>query len=193
MLSCVSPVASHTFYSAHSEVPELTPHSGPDDNTISFAHLDTGPDSQLSGMGPADELAGLNVSAHTSEGFDLSWEIKPPAVYDSLVVECRGSLQTLAVTEERLSGDSTHSRVRGLNASTEYRVTLHGVSGSNRSLLLEAVAVTGTGVSLGAHVDRRPLRSVVMTLFWGGEACLVVLLSCCYGFEERPDSLWSSE
>ena len=167
VLSCVSPVASHTFYSAHSEVPELTPHSGPDDNIISFAHLDTAPDSQLSGMGPADELAGLNVSAHTSEGFDLSWEIKPPAVYDSLVVECRGSLQTLAVREERLSGDSTRSRIRGLNASTEYRVTLHGVSGSNRSLLLEAVAVTGTGVSLGAHVDRRPLRIVVMTLFWG--------------------------
>ncbi|XP_030210620.1 tenascin-like [Gadus morhua] len=142
VLSCVSPVASYTFYSAHSDVPELTPQSGLDDNIISFAHLDTPPDSQLSGMGPADELTGLNVSAHTSDGFDLSWELKPPAAYDSLVVECRGPLQTLAVMEVVLSGNSTRSRIRGLNASTEYRITLHGITGSNGSLLLEAIAVT---------------------------------------------------
>uniref|UniRef100_A0A8C5FEA7 Tenascin C n=1 Tax=Gadus morhua TaxID=8049 RepID=A0A8C5FEA7_GADMO len=141
-VSLSASTASYTFYSAHSDVPELTPQSGLDDNIISFAHLDTPPDSQLSGMGPADELTGLNVSAHTSDGFDLSWELKPPAAYDSLVVECRGPLQTLAVMEVVLSGNSTRSRIRGLNASTEYRITLHGITGSNGSLLLEAIAVT---------------------------------------------------
>ena len=176
VLSCVSPVASYTFYSAHSDVPELTPQSGLDDNIISFAHLDTPPDSQLSGMGPADELTGLNVSAHTSDGFDLSWELKPPAAYDSLVVECRGPLQTLAVMEVVLSGNSTRSRIRGLNASTEYRITLHGITGSNGSLLLEAIAVTGILFPLARMLTQDRIHNVVMSpLFRECKACLVVL------------------
>ena len=182
VLSCVSPVASRTFYSAHSDVPELTPHSGPDDNVISFAHLDTPPDPQVSGAGPADELitdAGhLTVSARTSEGFDLSWELRPPAIYDSLAVECRGSLPT-PVAEVLLSGDSTRARIRGLNASTEYRISLRGITGSKGSVLLEAVAVTGTPVplfvaSMMSHVGGT-FPVVVATTASSGTETLVLL------------------
>ena len=144
VLLCVSPVASFTFYIARSEVPELTAHNtGPDDNIISFAHLDTPPDSQLSGAGPGEELGSLNVSAHASDGFELSWELDK--AYDSLVVECRGALPASdQVKEFRLRGDSKGFRIRGLNASAEYQIVLHGIAGSKQYTLLEAVASTGT-------------------------------------------------
>ncbi|KAK0132071.1 Tenascin [Merluccius polli] len=141
-VSLSASTASFTFYLAHADVPELTPHTGPDDNIISFAHLDTPPDTQLSGMGPGEELASLNVSGHTSDGFELSWELKPHRVYDGLVVVCRGALPPSEVKELRLHGNVTGCSVRGLNASTEYQVTLHGITDSKRSPLLEAVAVT---------------------------------------------------
>ncbi|KAJ3605251.1 hypothetical protein NHX12_027301 [Muraenolepis orangiensis] len=138
-VSLSASTASFTFYLAHSDVPELT---GPDHNIISFALLDTPPDPQLSGAGLGEELASLNVSAHTSDGFELSWKLEPHRLYDGLVVECRGARQPSDRKVYRLRGDSTGSRVRGLNASTEYRIALHGIAGSKRFPLLKAAAVT---------------------------------------------------
>jgi len=167
VLICVSLVASFTFYIARSDVPELTAHNtGPDDNIISFAHLDTPPDSQLSGMGPGEELASLNISAHTSDGFELSWELEPHKTYDGLVVECRGALPASdQVTEFRLRGDSTGSRIRGLNASTEYQIVLHGITGSKRYPLLEAVAVTGIRSPLARMLTKDDIRSYIYKPF----------------------------
>lgn len=142
MCLCVSPVASFTFYLADSEIPELTSPTGSEDDIISFAYLDT-LDSHTSGTGPEDELGALIISDVTSDGFHLSWEPKADVVYDSYTVESRDTLGLWDVEEVHLSGDATGSRIQGLKASTEYRIKLYGLTGSQRSALLETVAVTG--------------------------------------------------
>uniref|UniRef100_A0A8C5BEP3 Zmp:0000000846 n=1 Tax=Gadus morhua TaxID=8049 RepID=A0A8C5BEP3_GADMO len=84
------------------------------------------------------------------------------------------------------SGNSTRSRIRGLNASTEYRITLHGITGSNGSLLLEAIAVTGILFPLARMLTQDRIHNVVMSpLFWECKACLVVLQFCSPS-EEAP-------
>uniref|UniRef100_A0A8C2ZI70 Tenascin Ca n=1 Tax=Cyclopterus lumpus TaxID=8103 RepID=A0A8C2ZI70_CYCLU len=90
-----------------------------------------------------DELVGeLTVSGVTPDGFDLTWKPKAHAVYDSLTVEYKDTRRLWDAREARLPGDATGSRIQGLNASTEYQIELYGVTGSQRSALLEAVAVT---------------------------------------------------
>ncbi|XP_062339982.1 tenascin-like isoform X4 [Osmerus eperlanus] len=132
--------ASFTFYLAD-PVPELTTPAGSEDNIINFVSLDAS-DPQFSEMGSGDELGPLTVSGVTSTGFDLSWEPKPHFVFDSYAVECRDALGLYDMKEVRLRGDATAAVIKGMKASTEYRVKLYGVTNNQRSSPLEAVAVT---------------------------------------------------
>lgn len=152
MCLCVFLVASFTFYLADSDVPELTTPSGSEDNVISFVYLDP-PETQFSGTGPEDALGALTISGLTADGFDLSWELKAHGVYDSFSVEYRDTQRLQEMKEVQLHGDATGSRIQGLKASTEYQIKLYGITNSQRSALLEAVAVTGISFSFGLHVE----------------------------------------
>ncbi|XP_067114079.1 tenascin isoform X4 [Osmerus mordax] len=132
--------ASFTFYLAD-PVPELTTPAGSEDNIINFVSLDAS-DPQFSEMGSGDELGPLTVSGVTSTGFDLSWEPKPHFAFDSYAVECTDALGLYDMKEVRLRGDATAAIIKGMKASTEYRVKLYGVTNNQRSSPLEAVAVT---------------------------------------------------
>ncbi|TKS84912.1 Tenascin [Collichthys lucidus] len=135
--------ASFTFYLADTDDRELTTPAGSEDNVISFVHLEPHSESQPSGgTEPEDELGSLTVSGVTPDGFDLSWKLKAHGVYDSLAVEYKDAQRSGDASEVRLPGDATGSRVEGLKASTEYQIILYGVTSSQRSALLEAVAVT---------------------------------------------------
>ncbi|KAM3874145.1 tenascin-like [Diretmus argenteus] len=133
--------ASFTFYLADSDAPELTTPTSSEDNVISFVFLDPS-DSQFSGMGSEDELGALTISGITSDGFDLSWKLKARGVYDNFTIEYRETQRLWDKKEVQLDGDATGSRIQGLNASTEYQIKLYGITDSQRSALLEAVAVT---------------------------------------------------
>ncbi|XP_076614634.1 tenascin-like [Chaetodon auriga] len=133
--------ASFTFYLADSDDREPTTPTGSDDNVISFVYLDPS-ESQFSGTEPEDELGTLTVSGVTPDGFDLLWKLKARSVYDSFTVEYKDTQRSRDVSEVRLPGDATGSRIEGLKASTEYQIKLFGITGSQRSALLEAVAVT---------------------------------------------------
>lgn len=135
-------VASFTFYLADSDDRELTTPTGSDDNVISFVYLDPS-ETQFSGMEPEDELGTLTVSGITPDGFDLSWKLKAHSVYDSFIVECKDTQRLWDAREVQLPGDVTGSRIQGLKALTEYEIKLYGITTSQRSALLEAVAVTG--------------------------------------------------
>ncbi|XP_077944950.1 tenascin-like isoform X5 [Gasterosteus aculeatus] len=131
--------ASFTFYLADSDDRELPSPKGSEDNVVSFAHLDPS-ESQISvGTEPEDELT---VSGVTPDGFDLTWTLKAHGVYDSLTVAYKDARPLRDAREAQLPGDAAGSRIRGLNASTEYQIKLYGITGSQRSALLEAVAVT---------------------------------------------------
>uniref|UniRef100_A0A8C4DTC4 Tenascin n=1 Tax=Dicentrarchus labrax TaxID=13489 RepID=A0A8C4DTC4_DICLA len=93
-----------------------------------------------------DELGTLTISGITPNGFDLSWELKAHSVYDSFAVEYKDTQRLSDVREVQLPGDATGSRIQGLKASTEYQIKLYGITSSQRSALLEAVAVTGLDV-----------------------------------------------
>lgn len=137
-------VASFTFYLADSDDRELPSPKGSEDNVVSFAHLDPS-ESQISvGTEPEDELT---VSGVTPDGFDLTWTLKAHGVYDSLTVAYKDARPLRDAREAQLPGDAAGSRIRGLNASTEYQIKLYGITGSQRSALLEAVAVTGISSS----------------------------------------------
>ncbi|XP_067431339.1 tenascin-like isoform X2 [Thunnus thynnus] len=133
--------ASFTFYLSDSDDRELTTPAGSEDNVISFAYLDTS-ESHFSGTEPDDELGTLTISGATPDGFDLTWELKGHGVYDSFAVEYKDTQRLQDEREVRLPGNATGSRIQGLNASTEYQLKLYGITGSQRSALLEAVAVT---------------------------------------------------
>ncbi|XP_051269535.1 tenascin isoform X4 [Dicentrarchus labrax] len=133
--------ASFTFYLADSDDRELTTPTGSEDNVISFVYLDPS-ESQFSGPEPEDELGTLTISGITPNGFDLSWELKAHSVYDSFAVEYKDTQRLSDVREVQLPGDATGSRIQGLKASTEYQIKLYGITSSQRSALLEAVAVT---------------------------------------------------
>ncbi|XP_067431341.1 tenascin-like isoform X4 [Thunnus thynnus] len=135
--------ASFTFYLSDSDDRELTTPAGSEDNVISFAYLDTS-ESHFSGTEPDDELGTLTISGATPDGFDLTWELKGHGVYDSFAVEYKDTQRLQDEREVRLPGNATGSRIQGLNASTEYQLKLYGITGSQRSALLEAVAVTAT-------------------------------------------------
>ncbi|XP_044189676.1 tenascin isoform X3 [Thunnus albacares] len=135
--------ASFTFYLSDSDDRELTTPAGSEDNVISFAYLDTS-ESHFSGTEPDDELGTLTISGATPDGFDLTWELKGHGVYDSFAVEYKDTQRLQDAREVRLPGNATGSRIQGLNASTEYQLKLYGITGSQRSALLEAVAVTAT-------------------------------------------------
>ncbi|XP_074473438.1 tenascin isoform X4 [Sebastes fasciatus] len=124
--------ASFTFYLADSDDRELTSPSGSEDNVISFVYLDPS----------EDELGKLTTSGITPDGFELSWKLKAHGVYDSFTVEYKDTLRLWDVREVQLPADATGSRIQGLNASTEYQIILYGLTSSQRSALLEAVAVT---------------------------------------------------
>lgn len=142
-------VASFTFYLADTDDRDLTTPAGSEDNVISFVHLEPHSGSQPSGgTEPEDELGSLTVSGVTPDGFDLSWRLKAHGVYDSLAVEYKDAQRSGDASEVRLPGDATGSRVEGLKASTEYQIILYGVTSSQRSALLEAVAVTGIRLPL---------------------------------------------
>ncbi|KAM6901913.1 LOW QUALITY PROTEIN: tenascin-like [Lycodopsis pacificus] len=170
--------ASFTFYLADSDDRELTTAAGSEDNVISFAYLDPS-ESQLSvGTEPEDELGELTVSGITPDGFDLTWKLKAHGVCDSLTVEYKDTRRLWDAREARLPGDATGSRIQGLNASTEYQIKLYGITSSQRSALLEAVAVTApkptspdvlmlsikdaptTALDIGAAQSPDPLRPV---------------------------------
>ncbi|XP_056146263.1 LOW QUALITY PROTEIN: tenascin-like [Lampris incognitus] len=137
-----SSTASFTFYLADSDVPELsTPSTGSEHNVISFVYLES-PDSQSSGTGSEDEHGALTISGLTSNGFDVSWKPRPLGVYDRFTVECKDTQQLWDMKEVQLHGDATGAKIRGLKASTEYQIKLYGITNSQRSTLLEAVAVT---------------------------------------------------
>ncbi|XP_031173488.1 tenascin isoform X1 [Sander lucioperca] len=134
--------ASFTFYLADSDDRELTTPTGSEDNVISFVYLDPS-ESQFSvGMEPDDELGKLTISGITPDGFDLSWKLKALSIYDSLAIEYKDTQRLWDVREVQLPGDATGSRIQSLNASTEYQIKLYGLTSSQRSALLEAVAVT---------------------------------------------------
>ncbi|KAG7498371.1 tenascin-like isoform X4 [Solea senegalensis] len=134
--------ASFTFYLADTDDHELTTSTGSEDNFISFVNLETS-ESQFSGMEPEeDELGLLTVSGVTSDGFELSWRLNAHSLYDSFAVEYKDTLRLWDVGEVQLPGDATGSRIGGLTASTEYQIKLYGITSSQRSAILEAVAVT---------------------------------------------------
>ncbi|XP_020509513.2 tenascin isoform X4 [Labrus bergylta] len=135
--------ASFTFYLADSDDRELTTPTGAEDNVISFSNLDPSVP-RFSGAEPEDELGALTISGVTPEGFDLSWKLSARTVYDGFTVEYTDTQGLSDVREIQLPGDATASRIQGLEASTEYQIKLSGISGSQRSALLEAVAVTAT-------------------------------------------------
>lgn len=142
VLYFVSLVASFTFYLADSDDRELTTPTGSEDNIISFVLLDPS-ESQFSGTEPEDEHGTLTISGVAPEGFDLSWKLKAHGVYDSFAVEYKDTQRLWDVGDIQLPGDATGSRIQGLKASTEYQIKLYGITSSQRSALLEAVAVTG--------------------------------------------------
>lgn len=94
-------------------------------------------------MEPEDEPGTLTVSGITADGFDLSWKLSNHVVYDSLSVECRDAQRLWDVSELRLPVDVTGSRIHGLKPFTQYEIKLYGITASQKSALLEAVAVTG--------------------------------------------------
>ena len=157
MPSLFFPVASFTFYLAESDDRELTATpAGSEDNVISIVFLDPS-EPQLSGTEPEDEPGTLTVSGITSDGFDVSWGLNARGVYDSFAVAYKDAQRLWDVREIRLPGDATGSRVEGLKASTEYQINLYGITSSQRSALLEAVAVTGISFSFGLSIDHRHL------------------------------------
>lgn len=159
LISAFFLVVSFTFYLADPDDHELTTPTGSEDNTISFVHSDVS-ETQFSGMEPEDELGTLTVSDVTSDGFDLSWNLKYPSVFERFAVEYKDSLHLWDVREVQFPGDVTGSRIQGLKAHTEYQVTLYGITTSQRSALLEAVAVTGIKLSLEMHVFTRVIQTV---------------------------------
>ncbi|XP_049460143.1 tenascin isoform X1 [Epinephelus fuscoguttatus] len=134
--------ASFTFYLADSDDRELTTPTGSEDNVISFVYLDPLESQFPVGTEPEDELEKLTISGIAPDGFDLSWKLDAHSVYDSLAVECKDTQRLWDVRKFQLPGDANGSRIQGLNASTEYQIKLYGIAGSQRSALLEAVAVT---------------------------------------------------
>nr|XP_019937839.1 PREDICTED: tenascin-like isoform X1 [Paralichthys olivaceus] len=133
--------ASFTFYLADSDDAELTTPTASEDNVISFVNLEPS-ESQFSGMESEDELGTLTVSGITSDGFDLSWRLKAHSLYDSFAVEYKDPQRLWDVREVQLPGNATGSRFEGLAPLTEYQIKLYGITSSQRSALLEAVAVT---------------------------------------------------
>ncbi|XP_069020671.1 tenascin-like isoform X1 [Embiotoca jacksoni] len=140
-VSLAASTASFTFYSATSDDRELSTPAGSEDDVLSFVYLEPS-ESQFSGTEPEDEVGALTVSGITPDGFDLSWKLETRRVYDSFTVEYRDTQRLWDVKEVQLPGDAGGSRVNGLKAVTEYQIKLYGVTSSQRSALLEAVAVT---------------------------------------------------
>ncbi|XP_022052938.2 tenascin isoform X3 [Acanthochromis polyacanthus] len=140
-ISLPASTASFTFYLADSDDQEFTAPTGLEDNVISFVQLDPS-ESQFSGTEPEDELGALTVSGVTPDGFDLLWKLKPQNIYDNLAVEYKDIQRLWDVREMQLPGDARGSKIHGLKASTEYQIKLYGITSSERSALLEAVAVT---------------------------------------------------
>uniref|UniRef100_A0AAQ5XND6 Zmp:0000000846 n=1 Tax=Amphiprion ocellaris TaxID=80972 RepID=A0AAQ5XND6_AMPOC len=96
----------------------------------------------FSGTEPEDVLEALTVSGVTPDGFDLLWKLKPHNIYDNLAVEYKDTQRLWDVRELQLPGDARGTKIHGLKASTEYQIKLYGITSSERSALLEAVAVT---------------------------------------------------
>ncbi|XP_032395490.1 tenascin isoform X4 [Etheostoma spectabile] len=134
--------ALFTFYLADSDDRELTTPAGSEDNVISFVYLDPSESHFSVGMESDDELGKLTISGITPDGFNLSWKLNALSIYDSLAVEYKDAQRLWDVREVQLPGDATGSRIQSLNASTEYQIKLYGLTSSQRSALLEAVAVT---------------------------------------------------
>uniref|UniRef100_A0A672HWW0 Fibronectin type-III domain-containing protein n=1 Tax=Salarias fasciatus TaxID=181472 RepID=A0A672HWW0_SALFA len=116
-------------------------------------------------MEPEDELGPLAVSGLSPDGFDLSWKPTAHGAFDKLAVEYHDARRPWDVREVQLPGDARGSRIRGLNASTEYEIRVLGVTGSQRSTLLEAVAVTGTSLPLTAPLFDGFSRHVFVHIF----------------------------
>ncbi|XP_072228122.1 tenascin-like [Leuresthes tenuis] len=140
-VSLTASTASFTFYLADSDDRKLVTPKGSEDNVISFVYLEPS-ESQFSGTEPEDEHGSLTISGITPDGFDLSWKLKPQDVYDNFAVEYEDTQRLWDVRQVQLPGDAHGSRISGLNASTEYQIKLYGLKNSQRSALLEAVAVT---------------------------------------------------
>ncbi|XP_026863761.2 tenascin isoform X2 [Electrophorus electricus] len=131
--------ASFTFYLANS-FPELNTTKDSDDNFISFTSLEIS-ESQRTGTGHEDLPGTLTVSNITSDGFDISWVPKPHILFDSYIVEIQ-DFSGKFNHEVHLHGQAASSRIHDLHASTKYQIRLYGISNSQRSSPLEAVAIT---------------------------------------------------
>uniref|UniRef100_A0A667XQA7 Tenascin Ca n=1 Tax=Myripristis murdjan TaxID=586833 RepID=A0A667XQA7_9TELE len=112
----------------------------------------------------ADALGALTISGLTADGFDLSWELKAHGVYDSFTVEYRDTQRLQEMNEVQLHGDATGSRIQGLKASTEYQIKLYGITNSQRSALLEAVA--GSSLDVFGELRVTNVTSASMRLAW---------------------------
>lgn len=145
-------VASFTLYLSDSDDHELSSSPGSEDDTVSFVFLDSS-ESQFSGAEPEDKLGTLTISGVMADGFDLSWNLTSHRVYDRFSVEYRDTQRLWDVREFQLPGDATGSRIQGLQASTEYQLKLYGIRSSQRTELLEAVAVTGISLFHKLNVD----------------------------------------
>uniref|UniRef100_G3PTD5 Zmp:0000000846 n=1 Tax=Gasterosteus aculeatus TaxID=69293 RepID=G3PTD5_GASAC len=120
--------------------------------------------SASTGTEPEDELT---VSGVTPDGFDLTWTLKAHGVYDSLTVAYKDARPLRDAREAQLPGDAAGSRIRGLNASTEYQIKLYGITGSQRSALLEAVAVTVSQPVVG-ELYISNITSESFSISWNG-------------------------
>uniref|UniRef100_A0AAQ5ZYU4 Zmp:0000000846 n=1 Tax=Amphiprion ocellaris TaxID=80972 RepID=A0AAQ5ZYU4_AMPOC len=100
----------------------------------------------FSGTEPEDVLEALTVSGVTPDGFDLLWKLKPHNIYDNLAVEYKDTQRLWDVRELQLPGDARGTKIHGLKASTEYQIKLYGITSSERSALLEAVASSGMDI-----------------------------------------------
>ena len=158
-------VASFTFYLADSDDRKLATPKGSEDNVISFVYLEPS-ESQFSGTEPEDEHGSLTISGITPDGFDLSWKLKAQDVYDNFAVEYEDTQRLRDVRQVQLPGDAHGSRISGLNASTEYQIKLYGLKNSQRSALLEAVAVTGISFSFRMNGVSQLLSSVEAPVSW---------------------------
>uniref|UniRef100_A0A7N8X070 Tenascin-like n=1 Tax=Mastacembelus armatus TaxID=205130 RepID=A0A7N8X070_9TELE len=130
--------------------------------TAERGHKRNPSESHFSGTVPEDEHGRLTISGITSDGFTLSWRLNAHSVYDSFTIEYRDT-HFLDVSEVQLPGDATGSRIEGLKASTEYQIKLYGVTSSQRSAVLEAVAVTGI-----QELKPRVVNLTISDITWDG-------------------------
>ncbi|XP_078073378.1 tenascin-like [Mustelus asterias] len=106
----------------------------------------------------ANPLA-LNI---TSSHIVLSWDIAE-GLFDTLLLSYRDPSTNAVLSEMVLGGDQRMANITGLTIGKSYKVSLHGISGSNPSqpIHITGVAVSGPGEGpAGAQTDSTALQTV---------------------------------